>query len=329
MSRHRVAGPELAEKRRGCGVAMDTVQPKLQASSSDHCNVIGFKKRSRHGGPFRRECIFPQGERSGRVHAFGRGCQTARTGLGTLRSHPTHGCASGFRVDWAICDFPFGVLFSGGCKRRVAWSCASQGGQAAANARVQLKAKAGSATWEAKTNAQGAFQFPALPNGDYNLSLNWNGRHAVSADQVILPSTVSAELTISSEGVVTVMRQSASGRAQLSSEKVSELPLNKRDFSQLLLLAAGTMTDSNGATNFTAQFAVNGQRGVEAVFAMDGADISDPEMGGATFSNFNVDAVEEIQSSSGWMPADVGRGAAGFTNILTRSGQERLSRFGV
>jgi hypothetical protein len=80
------------------------------------------------------------------------------------------------------------------------------------------------------------------------------------------------------------------------------------------------MTDSNGATNFTAQFAINGQRGVEATFAMDGADISDPEMGGATFSNFNVDAVEGIDSSSGWMPAEIGRGAAGFTNIHTRSG---------
>ena len=98
------------------------------------------------------------------------------------------------------------------------------------------------------------------------------------------------------------------------------IPLNKRDFSQLLLLAAGTMTDTNGAANLTQQFAVNGQRGVEAVFAIDGADSSDPEMGGATFSNFNVDAVEAIQSSSGWMPAEIGRGAAGFTNILTRSG---------
>ena len=81
------------------------------------------------------------------------------------------------------------------------------------------------------------------------------------------------------------------------------------------------MTDANGATNFTQQFAINGQRGVEAVFAMDGSDTSDPEMGGATFTNFNVDAVEEIQSSSGWMPAEVGRGAAGFTNIITRSGK--------
>ena len=80
------------------------------------------------------------------------------------------------------------------------------------------------------------------------------------------------------------------------------------------------MTDANGATNFTQQFAINGQRGVEATFAMDGADISDPEMGGSTFSNFNVDAVDEIQSSSGWMPAEIGRGASGFTNIVTRSG---------
>ena len=80
------------------------------------------------------------------------------------------------------------------------------------------------------------------------------------------------------------------------------------------------MTDANGATNFTQQFAINGQRGVEATFAMDGADISDPEMGGSTFSNFNVDAVQEIQSQSGWMPAEIGRGAAGFTNIITRSG---------
>ena len=110
------------------------------------------------------------------------------------------------------------------------------------------------------------------------------------------------------------------GGEKLSAKAVSELPLNKRDFSQLLLLAAGTMTDTNGAANFTQQFAVNGQRGTAAVFAMDGADSSDPEMGGATFTNFNVDAVAEIRSSSGWTPAEIGRGASGFTDIITRSG---------
>lgn len=118
--------------------------------------------------------------------------------------------------------------------------------------------------------------------------------------------------------------KAAAGGEQLASKAVSEIPLNKRDFSQLLLLAAGTAADSSGASNFTQQFAINGQRGVEAVFALDGADSSDPELGGGTFTNFNVDAVLELQSRSGVMPAEIGRGASGFTNILTRSGTDGI-----
>ena len=109
----------------------------------------------------------------------------------------------------------------------------------------------------------------------------------------------------------------------LASSAASEIPLNKRDFSALLLLSVGTSTDSNG-TNYTPQFAINGQRGVEATFAMDGAETSDPEMGGSTFSNFNVDAIQAIDSTSGWMPAEIGHGSSGFTNITTRSGNARI-----
>jgi hypothetical protein len=116
----------------------------------------------------------------------------------------------------------------------------------------------------------------------------------------------------------------ASGGENLSSDEVSSLPLNERDFSKLLLLAAGTMTDTNGAANFTQQFAVNGQRGVAAVFAIDRADTTDPELGGATFTNFNVDAIQEVQSSSGVMPADIGHGAAGFTNVVSKSGTDQV-----
>jgi hypothetical protein len=177
---------------------------------------------------------------------------------------------------------------------------------------------------ETITDADGAFRLAPLPVGRYRLTIEVDGRKVESAQRIDLgPTPPPVALILSDRGEITVTLlkgKLATGGEKLSSEEVSELPLNKRDFSTLLLLAAGTMTDVNGATNFTAQFAINGQRGVEAVFAMDGADISDPEMGGATFSNFNVDAVEEIQSSSGWMTAEIGRGAAGFTNIVTRSG---------
>jgi hypothetical protein len=179
---------------------------------------------------------------------------------------------------------------------------------------------------EAVTGADGHFQLAALPAGSYRLTVETDTGKAEYGQPIDLATAAQAvALSLSGRGELTVTAlqdkdQAATGGEELSSQAVSELPLNKRDFSSLLLLAAGTMTDANGATNFTAQFAINGQRGVEATFAMDGADISDPEMGGSTFSNFNVDAVEEIQSSSGWMPAEVGRGAAGFTNIVTRSG---------
>ena len=189
-------------------------------------------------------------------------------------------------------------------------------------AKVRLAGKGAAA--EAVTGADGSFKLTPLPVGQYRLSVNAKGRRVNYAQPIDIEAAApSVALTLSNRGelsVAVIQSQSATGGEQLSSQAVSELPLNKRDFGTLLLLAAGTMTDANGATNFTAQFAINGQRGVEAVFAMDGADISDPEMGGATFSNFNVDAVQEIQSSSGWMPAEIGRGAAGFTNIITRSG---------
>ena len=178
---------------------------------------------------------------------------------------------------------------------------------------------------EATTTADdGAFTFAALPPAEYSIVVEYHGVTATSPQPMQLPRDAETILELSATHTVTLLDEAptreATGGQKLSAKAVSELPLNKRDFSQLLLLAAGTMTDTNGAANFTQQFAVNGQRGTAAVFAMDGADSSDPEMGGATFTNFNVDAVAEIRSSSGWMPAEIGRGASGYTDIVTRSG---------
>jgi hypothetical protein len=217
------------------------------------------------------------------------------------------------------------------------WTCAQEpaptvawrgrihnaGGAPVAGAKIRLSGDGKSA--QGTAGEDGTFHIGAVAVGNYRLTIEAGGKSAEYAQTIALdPGAKPVDIEISDRGEITVTalnnQASATGGEALSSQEVSELPLNKRDFSQLLLLAAGTMTDTNGATNFTQQFAINGQRGVEATFAMDGADISDPEMGGSTFSNFNVDAVEAIQSSSGWMPAEIGRGASGFTNIVTRSG---------
>ena len=207
-------------------------------------------------------------------------------------------------------------------------------GAPVAGAIIEIRLSDSSLT--AATAGDGGFSFAQIPPGSYSLAVTSNQHRYSYSGPVVFPlnsSTLAITLpapNVSSASLAIAFvplapaqggQPATSGGEELSSHAVSSLPLNKRDFSQLLLLAAGTMTDANGATNFTQQFAINGQRGVEAVFAMDGSDTSDPEMGGATFTNFNVDAVEEIQSNSGWMPAEVGRGAAGFTNIVTRSGR--------
>jgi hypothetical protein len=196
-------------------------------------------------------------------------------------------------------------------------------GASVATATIRLAGKNGE--FVSGTLADGSFRFPDLAPGKYELDVVVDGiNHRYSGLLELSAESPPAIVIISRQGTLSVSFHSQeaakTGGEKLSSQTVSAIPLNKRDFSQLLLLAAGTMTDANGQTNFTQQFAINGQRGVEATFAMDGADTSDPEMGGATFSNFNVDAVEEIRSTSGWMPAEIGRGATGFTNIITRSG---------
>ena len=199
------------------------------------------------------------------------------------------------------------------------------------NARITLTTN--NLPYTATTSPEGRFLFPALTPASYTLAVDVAG-HIVHLPRPLLltPQPRAVTLTLTNSNTLLLDEQNPqqnpqalrqAGTEQLSSDAVSEIPLNKRDFSALLLLNVGTSTDANG-TNFTPQFAINGQRGVEATFALDGAEISDPEMGGSTFSNFNVDAIQAIDSSSGWMPAEIGRGASGYTNISTRTGTNRM-----
>src|SRR3989449_3716026 len=207
------------------------------------------------------------------------------------------------------------------------------GGNPIGGATIKLSAVAANREYSATTSTTGQFAFTAVVAGNYTLTVSVAGKNWTALDPVVIKdgATLTPGLQLSPHGqelrvivATDAASPQASGGEHRSTGEVSSLPLNERDFSRLLLLAAGTMTDTNGAANFTQQFAVNGQRGSAAVFAIDGADTTDPELGGGTFSNFNVDAIQEVQSSSGVMPADTGHGAAGFTNVITKSGSEQV-----
>jgi hypothetical protein len=205
-------------------------------------------------------------------------------------------------------------------------------GKPVSDAKIRLFAARQNREYTERTSASGEFHFEIIAPGVYQLFVEVVGNTCAAERPIIIRDggTYANRLQMcSKQQPVRILAPETSpteagGGEHLSREQVSSLPLNARDFSKLLLLAAGTMTDTNGAANFTQQFAVNGQRGSTAVFALDGADTTDPEMGGATFSNFNVDAIQEVQSSSGVMPAEIGHGAAGYTNVVSKSGTNEI-----
>ena len=225
---------------------------------------------------------------------------------------------------------PLAIAFSA-----ASWSgvLRDDAGKPVAEATVRLRAISRDREYATRTSANGKFVFNAIVAGDYKLSIETAGKTWDVANPVTVKdgTTLGSALQLTSQpGQLRVVASGeessaqASGGEHLSSGEVSSLPLNARDFSKLLLLAAGTMTDANGAANFTQQFAVNGQRGAATVFALDGFDTTDPELGGATFSNFNVDAIQEVQASSGVVAAEIGHGAASFTNVVTKSGVNQV-----
>src|SRR5271169_3527022 len=206
-------------------------------------------------------------------------------------------------------------------------------GKPVAEAVVRLHSPSGGRDYTVTTEAKGKFAFADIAAGTYEVSVKiahkewkattpWVVTDGAALTMALQLSPSGQQVRMVASGAETSAQ--ASGGEHLSSAEVSSLPLNARDFSKLLLLAAGTMTDANGAANFTQQFAVNGQRGVATVFAVDGFDTTDPELGGATFSNFNVDAIQEVQANSGVMTPEIGHGAASFTNVVTKSGTNQV-----
>ncbi len=223
-----------------------------------------------------------------------------------------------------------------GAFARISWHgvLRDDAGKTVVAGHIELISMAGDHRYASTTSAAGDFILSEIVAGEYRLSVESGGKTWNSSVPILvvdgIPSTGSLQLSSQTAEVRVVPAVSeessaqASGGERLSSGEVSSLPLNARDFSKLLLLAAGTMTDANGAANFTQQFAVNGQRGTATVFALDSFDTTDPEMGGATFSNFNVDAIQEVQSNTGVMSAEIGHGAASFTNVITKSGTNQV-----
>ena len=140
-------------------------------------------------------------------------------------------------------------------------------GEPVAGAKVTVLPPGTKKNLTAVTGSDGRFAIADIRPGPNRVSVQLPGRGPTASTEVDLTG-IAVVLTVSDQNVLSIAdnpqtpaagvsngnpsttSNAASGTSgeKLSSQKVNELPLNGRDFSTLLLLAAGTMTDVNGQT---------------------------------------------------------------------------------
>ena len=109
---------------------------------------------------------------------------------------------------------------------------------------------------------------------------------------------------------------------RLREDVVDAVPSNGRNFVDLTLLTPGASVSQGPDGD---ELNINGQRGIFNNFIVDGADFNNPffgeQRGGQRPAfTFNQDAIGELVIVNQGAPAEFGRSAGGFINVITKSG---------
>jgi outer membrane receptor protein involved in Fe transport len=203
-------------------------------------------------------------------------------------------------------------------------------------------------TRSAVTGAEGLYALPLLPPGTYQVKASLQGFRSQQRDGVRVTVTETARVTFQLEiGGLTettvivaepllVETSNATHGIVIDEQKVVDLPLNGRNFTQLGTLIPGVVAPPGGlggqagdATpggfgNATGGFNVNGMRNQSNNFLMDGATNND------TFNTGFVlrpppDAIQEFKILTHAFSAEYGRNAGSVVNVVTKSGSNTLS----
>ena len=187
------------------------------------------------------------------------------------------------------------------------------------------------------TNSEGLYVLPALRIGTYDLLVETPGMAPQMQRNIVLDAdtTRTVDLTISvgaASETVTVNTappavEGSSGAlgGLISGTQVTELPLNGRNFTQLLTLGTGVSSSQTGLRMGVGQegnplLSINGGRQNANAFTFDGVLAMDT--GGNRGVNLfpPPEAISEIQVHTSNYTADIGSYGYGQVNVVSRSG---------
>jgi Carboxypeptidase regulatory-like domain len=188
------------------------------------------------------------------------------------------------------------------------------------------------------SNAEGLYQFFAVPPGNYSLQVTASGFSKYLAQHIILlvstPSTVNVTLglanvssTVEVHGnrVPLINRTDASLGNVIQEQQLAELPIAGRDVANLLNLQAGVVflgSQLNTSITDTRSGAANGLRSDQNNLTLDGADINDVNNGFAFTGVLNVpiDSVQEYRVTTANADATAGYSSGAQEVMVTKSG---------
>ncbi|PYQ06509.1 MAG: hypothetical protein DMF82_06040 [Acidobacteria bacterium] len=188
-----------------------------------------------------------------------------------------------------------------------------------------------------QTDAAGAFSFPSMPLGRYDVKVEHEGFKTkvvgpvtLIVDQKLRTDIVldlgRREETVEVTGAATLLQTDQPDVNQIVQEKeIRALPLNGRDFFSLLLLSNGvqdTSNDQGGATT-NVTFSVNGARPESNSVTLDGVQMSSVRESDVDLRP-NVDAISEFKVLTSVFSAEYGHTAGGVISIQTKSGTNAL-----
>lgn len=200
---------------------------------------------------------------------------------------------------------------------------------------------------QARTNQQGYYEFPLLPAGRYQLTaeavgfqktisetftLNTGSRPRV--DLQLKVGSVSETIEVKATAPL-VNATTAELGAVVDRSRVEQLPLNGRNFQQLLSLQAGVVNAPSSGAGNRGGMEFHGGSALGNNLLLDGVDMSFGEEngaanfasaggGGVLINTVSVEAIEEFRATGSSFAAEYGRSGGGVLNITTKSGTNQF-----
>ncbi|HEV2274579.1 MAG TPA: carboxypeptidase regulatory-like domain-containing protein [Acidobacteriaceae bacterium] len=213
-----------------------------------------------------------------------------------------------------------------------------QSGSVIANATVEIKSLATNVVRQVTSSSSGEFDFVALQPGRYSITARQTGfkeatqdfeltvgqRLQLSLEMQIGTATQSVTVSANTETIETASSDIGNLRTQ---QQVVDLPLNSRNFTQLVQLAPGVNNRGNSSNSIQQGYTsgrgtngavVNGNPSEDTTYLFDGIQSVDNDAGILIFFP-PVDTIQEFKVQTSAAPAAYGGGPS-IINVTFRSG---------